>query len=167
MARTERSGGSAWRFDKDNKYHRYARTVLITIASLISFLLIWWVLSIAVNIPYFPAPDRAWRAFELLMERGDLATGLTMWQNVEASLYRFGGGFIIAFAAAVPLGLALGYSHLVEEFAKPMIEILRPIAPIAWAPLFVLAMGTQLGPMMVVFIGVFFPLLTNTIFGVK
>ncbi|NCB64140.1 MAG: ABC transporter permease [Clostridia bacterium] len=167
MARTSEYGGSAWRYDKDNKYHRYGRTVLITIASLLTFLLAWWVLSIIAAIPYFPTPERAWSAFQLLMERGDLATGLTMWQNVEASLYRFGGGFIVAFAVAVPLGLALGYSGLVEEFAKPMIEVLRPIAPIAWAPLFVLAMGTSLGPMMVVFIGVFFPLLTNTIFGVK
>src|SRR5690554_5771756 len=112
MARTSEYGGSAWRYDKENKYHRYGRTVLITIASLLTFLLAWWVLSIIAAIPYFPTPERAWSAFQLLMERGDLATGLTMWQNVEASLYRFGGGFIIAFAVAVPLGLALGYSGL-------------------------------------------------------
>jgi len=167
MQDQKKSGTAAWRYDSDNKYHRFGRMVFVTIASLFSFVLIWWVLSIMANIPYFPNPQRTWSAFELLMERGDLATGLTLWQNIEASLNRFAGGFIIAFAVAVPLGLALGYSKTVEEFAKPMIEVLRPIAPIAWAPLFVLALGTALGPMMVVFIGVFFPLLSNTIFGVK
>lgn len=165
--RAKKTGTAIWRYDSENKYYRFGRMVFITLSSLVSFILIWWVLSITTNIPYFPNPERTWGAFELLMERGDLATGLTLWQNVEASLNRFAGGFLIAFAVAIPLGLALGYSETVEEFAKPMIEVLRPIAPIAWAPLFVLALGTSLGPIMVVFIGVFFPLLSNTIFGVK
>lgn len=167
MIDRKKSGTADWRYDGENKYHRFGRMIFITTTSLLSFLLIWWVLSIISDIPYFPNPQRTWAALGLLLERGDLATGLTMWQNVEASLRRFAGGFTIAFAVAVPLGLALGYSKTVEEFVNPIVEILRPIAPIAWAPLFVLALGTSLGPMMVVFIGVFFPLLSNTIFGVK
>ena len=141
--------------------------MLITISSLLAFILAWWFLSVAVTSFPIPSPERTWLAFERLLERGDISAGLTLWDHIEASLIRFGGGFAIAFLVAVPLGLFLGYSRLAEEFSQPIVEILRPIAPIAWAPLFVLSLGTSLGPIMVVFIGVFFPLLTNTVFGVK
>ncbi len=157
----------AWKYDPENQYHRLARAVLITITSLVCLVLIWWVLALAINITYLPTPIKVWEALQRLLEFGDVGTGLTMGQHVESSLRRFAGGFIIAFLVAVPLGLAMGYSSLTEEFSSPIIEVLRPIAPMAWAPLFILSMGTVLGPMMVVFIGVFFPVLSNTMFGVK
>ena len=68
---------------------------------------------------------------------------------------------------ALPAGLILGTFRTVNEFVNPMIEIIRPIAPIAWAPILMLAINYQTGPMLVVFIGIFFPLLTNIIFGVR
>ncbi|MDI3482967.1 MAG: sulfonate transport system permease protein [Candidatus Methanomethylophilaceae archaeon] len=155
------------RYDPDNKYHRWARTALITVISLVCLILAWWVLAIVLQSPYLPKPDRVWRAFLRLLEFGDVATGLTLWDHILSSLRRFVGGFVIAFIMAVPLGLLMGYSRLMEEFTSPIIEVLRPIAPMAWAPLFIMAMGVVLGPMMVVFVGVFFPVLSNTIFGVK
>ncbi len=167
MTSSAANSPTKWHYDKDNKYHRYGRTLLITISSLLAFILAWWFLSVAVTSFPIPSPERTWLAFERLLERGDISAGLTLWDHIEASLIRFGGGFAIAFLVAVPLGLFLGYSRLAEEFSQPIVEILRPIAPIAWAPLFVLSLGTSLGPIMVVFIGVFFPLLTNTVFGVK
>jgi len=91
-----------------------------------------------------------------------------MGVHILASLQRFAIGFLIAFAAAVPLGLLIGYSRLLSDFTRPIIEVLRPIAPIAWAPVFTLGLfGLIWGPIMVVFIGIIFPLLTNTIFGVQ
>ena len=129
--------------------------------------LFWWVMALALNISYLPTPIRVYDAFWRLIEFGDAFTGLTLQTHIMSSLRRFVGGFVIAFAVAVPLGLMMGYSRVAEEFANPIIEVLRPIAPMAWAPLFILAMGVVTGPMMVVFIGVFFPLLSNTVFGVK
>jgi len=61
----------------------------------------------------------------------------------------------------------MGFSKRADEFSKPIVEIFRPIPPIAWAPILVIAMGVILGPIVVVFVGVFFPLLSNVIFGVK
>jgi len=155
------------RYDPDKKLHQFARVLGITIVSLSLLVLVWWMIALLIDIPYLPTPVRVYDAFWRLMEFGDVATGLTMGEHVQSSLQRFAGGFAIAFAIAVPLGLAMGYSQTTEEFSNPIIEVIRPIAPMAWAPLFILSMGALLGPMMVVFIGVFFPVLSNTIFGVK
>jgi len=155
------------KYDKNNKYHRLARTIIITASSLFILLLIWWNLSLLLNIPSIPTPARVWTAFNSLFTNGDPVTGLSMWKHISSSLIRFGWGFIIAFAIAVPFGLLLGYSETLRSFSNPSLEILRPIAPIAWAPVLVLSIGLQWGAIMVVVIGIFFPLLTNTSFGVK
>jgi NitT/TauT family transport system permease protein len=128
---------------------------------------IWWILAIIIGTPAIPTPDLVWAAMLRLFEEGDLQTGLSMWDHMGASLKRFLGGFVLAFAVAVPLGLLIGYSKFLDEFTRPMIEVLKPIAPIAWAPVLIFATTLTIGPILVVFVGIFFPLLYNTIFGVK
>lgn len=90
-----------------------------------------------------------------------------MWQNIYASLQRFILGFLLALVVAVPLGLAMGYSKLFDLVAKPVVEVFRPIPPIAWVPFFIAVFLYFWGPVMVIFIGVLFPLLSNIYFGVK
>ncbi|HSA35777.1 MAG TPA: ABC transporter permease, partial [Methanomassiliicoccales archaeon] len=80
---------------------------------------------------------------------------------------RFVLGFVLALALAIPLGLAMGYSKIFELLAKPVVEVFRPIPPIAWVPLFILVFAYFWGPIMVIFVGVLFPLLSNIYFGVK
>lgn len=60
----------------------------------------------------------------------------------------------------------MGYIKPLKEFLSPMIEVIRPIAPIAWAPIFIISFGYKLGATMVVFMGMLFPILTNVMFGV-
>jgi NitT/TauT family transport system permease protein len=129
--------------------------------------MVWWAVAVITDTHAIPTPLETWRALVYFTENGDLITGLTLWQYISPSLSTFVKGFILAFAVAVPIGLVLGYSRIMRDFANPVIEILRPIAPIAWAPIFILALGYTVGPILVVFIGIFFPLLTNVIFGVR
>ncbi|MDR0778045.1 MAG: ABC transporter permease [Methanomassiliicoccaceae archaeon] len=154
-------------YDTENKLHRFGRMLLITAVSLITLIYIWWIAAIIINTPAIPTPDLVWAALLRLFEEGDLQTGLSMWDHMAASLKRFLGGFALAFVVAVPLGLLIGYSRFLDEFTKPMIEVLKPIAPIAWAPVLIFATTLTIGPILVVFVGIFFPLLYNTIFGVK
>ena len=154
-------------YDKNNKWHRAIRTTIIIFLSLVVFLLLWWNISLFVDTPAIPTPYDTWNAFLYLFEYGDLVTGYTMWHHMAISLERFLGGMLIAIAIAVPFGLLLGYSKTLREFSNPALEILRPIAPIAWAPILLYAVGYTWGPILVVFIGIFFPLLTNTVFGVQ
>ena len=154
-------------YDKHNKTHRRIRKVLIIIASLIIFVEIWWVLAIVAHTQAVPTPLLTWDALVDLYENGDTMTKLTLWDYISSSMSTFLKGFLLALVIALPVGLILGTFKTVNEFVNPMIEIIRPIAPIAWAPILMLAINYQTGPMLVVFIGIFFPLLTNIIFGVR
>jgi len=157
-----------FKYNNENKVHRFLRLLLISAVSLATLLYVWWIVSIIVDTAAIPAPPRVWDAFVRLFSTGDPITGHPMSVHIISSLERFGLGFLITFAVAVPLGLLIGYSKILYDFTKPIIEVLRPIAPIAWAPIFILGIwGFGWGPVMVVFVGIFFPLLTSTIFGVQ
>ncbi|MCL2509734.1 MAG: ABC transporter permease [Methanomassiliicoccaceae archaeon] len=155
------------KFDENNIYHRFARTIVISVISLILFILVWWAIAIIAPTPAIPTPLQTWNALVDVARHGDSMTGMRLSGYIWSSLGTFVKGFIIAFIVAVPMGLVIGYSKILRDFANPIIEVLRPIAPIAWAPIFMIALGYKTGPMMVVFIGIFFPLLTNVIFGVR
>ena len=155
------------KYDENNRKHRLIRSTVITILSLATFLVLWWVVTMLMNDRNFPTPDKVFVALWNLLLYGDPIGGHSVWEYIAVSLSTFLNGFGLAFIFAVPLGLLLGYVKPLREFTAPWIEVVRPIAPIAWAPIFVLSFGSQLGPALVVFIGIFFPLLTNIIFGVQ
>ncbi|MCQ2078649.1 MAG: ABC transporter permease [archaeon] len=155
------------KYDENNRTHRMLRTLLIVVASLAVFLVLWWVVTTVMHDKNFPPPDKVFKALWNLICNGDPIGGHTLWEYIRTSLTTFLYGFALALVVAVPLGLLLGYVKPLREFTAPWIEVVRPIAPIAWAPIFVLSFGSKLGPALVVFIGIFFPLLTNIIFGVQ
>ena len=159
--RPDRSDRSFFRITRGQ-----ASDYILYAISLIGFLAVWWIGSIVLNKSYLPAPPEVLDAF-IKSFNEDPATGLPMMQQVFASLGRFVIGFALALLLAVPLGLAMGYSRIFEGLGKPIVEILRPIPPIAWVPLFFVAFGLFLGPVMTIFLGAFFPILSNVMFGVK
>lgn len=154
-------------YDKNDKRHRFIRLAIITVISLGVFLLIWWNLSLILKNPAVPTPAETWESLTFLFANGDPVSGMTMWGHMGISLQRFILGLGLAALVAIPVGLLLGYSKTLYEFSAPTLEILRPIAPIAWAPIFIFTAGYTWGPILVVFVGIFFPMLTNTIFGVR
>lgn len=154
------------KYDQHNKYHRMARTGIITVLSLIVFVWLWWMVSMIANKSAIPTPGDTIDALVDLILNGDPRNGKSLGSYVYSSMYKFVYGFLMALVIALPLGLLLGSSKILREFISPMIEVLRPIAPIAWAPIFIILFGYSQGAVMVVFIGIFFPLLTNIIFGV-
>lgn len=87
-----------------------------------------------------------------------------LWKSVQ----RVYGGFLCAAAIGIPLGLMLGRIPLLRSLLDPTLSLLRPIPVTAWLPLSMIFFG--LGPraaIFLVFLGAFFPILLNTIFGVK
>ena len=69
---------------------------------------------------------------------------------------------------ALPLGLMIGRLPLVRQLLDPTLQVLRPIPVTAWLPLAMIIFG--LGPrsaVFLVFLGAFYPILINTIFGVR
>ena len=84
------------------------------------------------------------------------------------SLQRVYGGFLLAAAIAVPLGILIGRIPLLRAMLDPTLSLLRPIPVTAWLPLSMIFFG--LGPksaVFLVFLGAFYPILLNTVFGVK
>jgi NitT/TauT family transport system permease protein len=143
------------------------RSLIFVIISLAGFVLVWWVAATLYNISYFPTPDKVYNAFINSFTHDDPFLGINMWQNISASLQRFATGFALAFILAVPIGLLMGFSKIFDSLLKPVIELFRPIPPIAWVPVFLIALGFFWGPVFIIFIGVFFPLLSSVYFGVK
>jgi NitT/TauT family transport system permease protein len=84
------------------------------------------------------------------------------------SLMRVLGGFAIGAGLALPLGLFMGARPVVHELFNPLIQLLRPIPPIAFIPLSILWFGLGNPPaLFLISLGAFFPVLMNTIAGVR
>lgn len=108
-----------------------------------------------------PPPTAILKAGWQLLLSGDLL------HHLLASVRREFMAFLAA-SAAIPLGIAMGWWKGFNEQVDPVIEILRPIPPLAWIPLSILWFGigdTQ--NEFIIFLGIFFPILLNTIAGVK
>jgi NitT/TauT family transport system permease protein len=88
--------------------------------------------------------------------------------DMAASLSRVAAGFAIATVAGVALGVAIGWSRTTEIVIEPTLQMLRPIPPVSWIPLAIIWFGIADKPaIFLVFLGAFFPILLNTIHGVK
>ena len=85
-----------------------------------------------------------------------------------ASIIRVVGGFAIGAGLALPLGLLMGGSARFYQLMNPLVQLLRPIPPIAYIPLAILWFGLGNPPaFFLISLGAFFPVLMNTISGVR
>lgn len=130
--------------------------------SLLAFLILWQLLSYFYNSTLFPGPVPV--AFAI---SGLISSGL-LFQHIYASLVRVFIGFIIAVLTAVPLGLLMGLSREARDLIEPIVEIMRPIPPLAWIPIALLWFGIGLkNQAFIIFLGAFFPIVSNTLHGVE
>ncbi|KQO60080.1 MULTISPECIES: ABC transporter permease [unclassified Methylobacterium] len=130
----------------------------------------WHLLTVGKPYSLIPPPSEVWMAMVDLAiggPEGDAFSG-TLLTHLTASLTRVFGGFGLAALAAVPLGLLIGRVPLMRQLLDPTLQILRPVPVTAWLPLAMILFG--LGPRsayFLVFLGAFYPILVNTIFGVR
>ncbi|MDR3162289.1 MAG: ABC transporter permease [Helicobacteraceae bacterium] len=103
-----------------------------------------------------------------------LATGVefvedgTLWQHTKASIIRVLQGFFLALVLALALGIVIGLSRTAERLTGVILQVVQPIPPIAWIPLAILWFGIGEGSKIyIIAIGAFFPILINTIEGIK
>jgi len=92
----------------------------------------------------------------------------TILTHIWKSVQRVYGGFLLAAAIGIPLGLLIGRIKVLRDLLDPTISVLRPIPVTAWLPLSMIFFG--LGPnaaIFLVFLGAFYPILLNTTFGVR
>ena len=78
---------------------------------------------------------------------------------IVASLFRVTWGFLLAVLVGVPFGLFLGWFRPAYQAFNPMIQVLRPISPIAWIPLAILWFGvSDAAPVFLIFLASVFPI---------
>jgi NitT/TauT family transport system permease protein len=92
----------------------------------------------------------------------------TILTHIWKSMQRVYGGFFLAAVTGIPLGMMIGRIRILRQLLDPTISLLRPIPVTAWLPLSMIFFG--LGPnaaIFLVFLGAFYPILLNTMFGVR
>lgn len=90
------------------------------------------------------------------------------YRHIGYSIYRAYSAFFLAVALGVPLGLLMGWSRLFRGFSFPLIELLRPIPPLAWVPFAILLLpGTEQAVIFVTFIAAFFATVLNALLGAR
>ena len=110
----------------------------------------------------FPSP--------LNVEKGvaELLQKHVLWADIGDSLRRVAIGFSAAALIGIPLGLSLGWNPAANQVVNPVIQLLRPISPIAWIPVAIIFFGIgDHAAIFLVFLGSFFPILVACISGVS
>jgi NitT/TauT family transport system permease protein len=91
-----------------------------------------------------------------------------LYDHIWVSLLRVYAAFTLAVAIGAPVGILLGWSPLLRNLFFPVVEMLRPIPPLAWVPLAVLTLsGTELPVVFVTMLAALFATLLNTYLGVR
>lgn len=126
------------------------------------FLTLWGLAVRWSHSDLFPTPGNVVRGIIELAEKGLLL------KYTVASLFRVTWGFTLALVLGIPFGLVLGwYSRAFQAF-NPLIQILRPISPIAWIPVAILWFGvSDAAPIFLIFLASIFPITVATIAAVQ
>lgn len=141
-----------------------ARAILLPFSAFLVLILAWQgVSALQIYSDYlFPPPLAVAKGIIELLKGGEL------WQYTRTSMLRFAAGYGSAVIVAVPLGLLLGRCKLLWQALDPLVQVLRPVSPIAWFPLVSLWFGIgNLPAVVIIFIAAFFPVLLSTIAAVK
>ena len=147
---------------------RWDRNLLVRLLAIVAFFGLWGVLAVANQAAHwfpavlFPPPWDIVKRGAAMTASGELQT------HILISLDRVLKGFAIGAVSAVAIGMLVGRSQLAQNFLESILEMLRPIPPLAFLPLMVIWLG--IGEMSkVIFIAYtsFFPVFTTTVEGIK
>ena len=125
--------------------------------------LILWQLGVRLShTTIFPTPADVCRGLAELVQKG------LLWSYMRDSLLRVGAGYLLGIVLGVPLGIALGWYSVLGEAFNPVIQMMRPISPLAWMPLAIIWFGvSELAPIFLIFLASFFTILVATTNGVR
>lgn len=121
-----------------------------------------WAAAVALTrTDVFPSPLDVARGLTELARKGILG------RYVGDSLFRVGAGYLLALVFGIPLGIALGWYPAAARAVNPVIQLLRPISPLAWIPVAIVLFGvTNFATIFLIFLGAFFPIVVAAMHGV-
>ena len=134
-----------------------AHKVIIVLA----FVGLWEIVAFVLDTRFLPGPLQVGKTLVELTGTGELLV------HAAVSLSRVLAGFFLAVIIGVPVGILMGWSRKMENFSV-VLEVIRPIPPLAWIPLAMLWFGIGFqSKVFIIFIGAVFPVLSNSFLGVR
>ncbi|MDP2851699.1 MAG: nitrate ABC transporter permease [Sulfuricurvum sp.] len=148
---------------------KYSNAVLLPLLLFGIVIAIWS--AISAQIPGFPPPSEVWSELLVVLSdpfynngAGDQGIALQLGN----SLARVFGGFALAIAVGVPVGLLIGMSKNAYTAFNPYIQILKPVSPLAWLPLALFVFKeVNTTAIFVIFVTSIWPIIINTALGVR
>src|SRR6516225_4230893 len=136
----------------------------LRVASIVLLIAIWAALVRfgVYRFGFIPSP------WSVLVAAAAYVTDRDFFLDAASSIYRVLAAWGASAVIGIPLGLLIGWKRWFSELTFPIVELLRPIPPIAWIPAGILFFPQiELSVIFICFIGSFFPIVLNTIAGVK
>ncbi|MDD3407759.1 MAG: ABC transporter permease [Methanomicrobium sp.] len=149
-----------------SKKKDYTKRILLPAASVAIFLVLWQLIA-----EYFVGNPFLLPSFtDTVSAFFNMAFGPkgTLLKDLEFSLLHFAIGMCAAIIVGIPVGVAMGWFKEADMALNPLIELFRPIPPLAWIPFAIIWFGlTNAAAGFIIFIGAVFPILVNTYTGFK
>jgi NitT/TauT family transport system permease protein len=125
-------------------------------------LLLWNYAVHVTKSTVFPTPSAVMKGMEELAQKGILI------RDIVDSLRRVAIGYGLAVLVGVPAGLALGWYPAAANVVNPVIQMMRPISPLAWIPLAIVWYGVgDASATFLIFVGAFFPIIVASMNGAR
>jgi nitrate/nitrite transport system permease protein len=143
--------------------------LVLPLCGLALAVLAWWLASRVVAD--LPSPVRTWEESKLyilepLSKRGETDQGILLLAYY--SLMRVARGFLLGIALATPIGFLLGVSPTLTRMFDPIMQVLRPISPLAWLPLgLVIFQKSEPAALFAIAVCSMWPTVLNTMMGVR
>lgn len=133
--------------------------------ALVTAIILFWIFmdrTGSLNPVIMPSPGKVLSTVWSLIVKG------TLWTNLLISLGRVLKGYLIAALLGIVLGIFIGLSKHLDRLTGLLIQIIKPIPPIAWIPLVILWFGIgESGKVFLIFLGGFFTILINVVDGIR
>jgi taurine transport system permease protein len=146
-----------------------SRQLMLSLSTLAVLLGLWWaVTALQLIAPLFlPPPEQVLQ--KLLAIAGPQGfMDATLWQHLAASLTRILIALLAAVIIGIPVGIAMGLSPTVRGILDPLIELYRPIPPLAYLPLMVIWFGIgETSKILLIYLAIFAPVAMSALAGVK
>jgi nitrate/nitrite transport system permease protein len=142
----------------------------------VAIVLVVWSVSSATWARELPSPLKTWNAsreyiLKPFEKRGEMDQGILRFTWYSLTLVA--KGYFLALLFGTPVGFCLGLSRTFTKIFDPIIQILRPVSPLAWLPLgLVLFLGagkqaSELGALFTIAVCAMWPTVLNTAVGVR
>ena len=143
------------------------RSLALSLSSVLGVLVIWYLITALkiVTSLFLPSPQAVWQKFLEVSQQGFMKA--TLWQHLAASISRVLLALVAAIAIGVPLGLWMGLNKWVRAVLDPLVELLRPIPPLAYLPLLVIWFGIgETTKVLLIFFSILAPVIISSTHGV-